>query len=257
MSGFQRYVALGDSQTEGQGDLDAAGLPVGWADRFAGHLAATTSPGLAYANLALGGCRARHVVEVQLPVALALEPDLATVVAGANDLLRHDFDLDESIDALESAFAALTSAGATVATMTIPDVGAMLPVLRWLRPRERAFNARLVEAATRHGVRVLEVYSQPLCGDPGMWSADRIHGSRLGHTRIAHGMAELFGLPGFDDSWRGLPLDPMPLRSVVRRDAHWLVTFAVPFLARQLRGRGPYGTAVAKRPELLPVEVLG
>ncbi|MYT23890.1 SGNH/GDSL hydrolase family protein, partial [Streptomyces sp. SID7760] len=45
-----RYVALGDSQTEGLGDGDDATGLRGLADRLAEQLA-VHSPGLAYANL--------------------------------------------------------------------------------------------------------------------------------------------------------------------------------------------------------------
>lgn len=51
---FERYVALGDSQTEGLNDPDGRGGFRGWADRFAVLLLAT-SPHLQYANLAVRG----------------------------------------------------------------------------------------------------------------------------------------------------------------------------------------------------------
>src|SRR6266498_5588272 len=98
---YRRFVALGDSQTEGLNDLDENGVLRGWADRLAHALHATTSPDLTYANLAVRGARAAHVVEQQLPVALALEPDLATVAVGMNDVLRHDFDVDRTVDQVE------------------------------------------------------------------------------------------------------------------------------------------------------------
>jgi lysophospholipase L1-like esterase len=48
---FSRFVALGDSQTEGAGDdPNAHGSERGWADRFAEQLAAS-APHLLYANL--------------------------------------------------------------------------------------------------------------------------------------------------------------------------------------------------------------
>lgn len=251
MQAYLRYVALGDSQTEGAGDYDDEGRPIGWADRFAHALQATTSPDLLYANLAVGGCRARHVREVQLPAALELRPDLATVAVGMNDVLRHDFDLDSVVADVEHTVATLREAGATVATMTFPDVGMMLPVMRWLRPREERLNDAVREIAGRYDVPVLELFEQRMCADARMWSHDRIHGSTEGHRRIAEGMAGLFGLPDADPAWA----DPLPDRpwtspfDVVRRDVWWALTFAVPFLTRQLRGRRPQP---AKRPTLRP-----
>src|SRR3954453_2727007 len=82
---FHRYVALGDSQTEGMNDLDAHGGIRGWADRFAVYLA-ERNPDLLYANLAIRGRRTRRIRADQLEPALGLNPDLASVMAGANDV---------------------------------------------------------------------------------------------------------------------------------------------------------------------------
>lgn len=89
---YVRYVALGDSQTEGVGDGDDTLGLRGWADRLAEQLT-TVNPGLQYANLAVRGRVAGQVRAEQLEPALALRPDLATVVAGVNDLLRPRFDV--------------------------------------------------------------------------------------------------------------------------------------------------------------------
>lgn len=250
---YRRFVALGDSQTEGLNDGDDLVGVRGWADRFAEALAATTSPDLTYANLAVRGCRARHVLDVQLPAALALEPDLAAVVVGMNDLLRHDFNMEETVAQVEQTFAALRATGCRVITTSFPDVALMLPVMSWLRPREARLNTLLAEAAARHQVDVLDLFALDLCADPEMWSHDRIHGSTLGHIRIAAGMAELFGLPGSNHSWVEATVVTRGRFHDVRRDAWWLATFVVPFLTRQLRGRGPASTNTAKRPRLLPV----
>jgi len=97
---FHRYVALGDSQTEGLNDFDAQGGTLGWADRFAA-LVAEGSPDLLYANLAIRGRRTARIRADQLEPALALDPDLASVMAGANDVLGA-FDLDETMRDLEA-----------------------------------------------------------------------------------------------------------------------------------------------------------
>ncbi|MCZ4498677.1 MAG: lipolytic protein family [Marmoricola sp.] len=250
---YRRYVALGDSQTEGLNDGDDLSGVRGWADRFAERLAETSSPELTYANLAVRGCRARHVHEEQLPAALALEPDLASVVVGMNDLLRHDYDLEATVAQVEQTFAALRATGCRVVTTSFPDVARMLPVMGWLRGKEVELNDRLNDAAARHDVDVLDLFTIGLTSDPAMWSHDRIHGSTLGHQRIAAGMCELMGLPASDHSWAE-PTGTSPgLLHVVRRDAWWLATFMVPFLTRQLRGRGPMADRTAKRPQLLPV----
>ena len=251
---WSRYVALGDSQTEGLNDRHPDGTPRGWADRFAETLAATTSPELRYANLAVRGCRSKHVRHEQLPAALALKPDLATVAVGMNDVLRHDFDLLATARDIEETIAALAETGCTVLTMTFPDIARMLPVMSWLRPREVALNERVIDIAKRYDVAVLDVFPLEMCSDPRIWSHDRIHGSSEGHRRIAAGVAELVGLPGVDADWATLSPDTsrQSLVGVVRRDAWWAASFLVPWLARQVLRRST-GADVAKRPELTPV----
>lgn len=254
MSSYRRFVALGDSQTEGLNDLYADGTPRGWADRFAAALARTTSPGLQYANLAVRRCRADHVRGVQLPAALALEPDLAVVAVGMNDVLRHNFDLDSTVRSIEETVAALRRSGCDVLTMTFPDVGRMIPAMRWLRPREVRLNERIRALALRHDLALLDLFPLPMCGDGRLWSQDRIHGSSEGHIRIAAGMAQLAGLPGYDADW--WQLDPPPHRlgwaRSAARDGHWAMTFMAPWLGGQLLRRTDASPPLPKRPELAP-----
>lgn len=119
---YLRYVALGDSQTEGLGDGDDTVGLRGWADRLAEHLA-VVNPSLKYANLAVRGRVAGQVRAEQLGTALALRPDLATVVAGVNDLLRPRFNAAEVAGHLEEVFTALTDIGTHVVTLTFPMSG--------------------------------------------------------------------------------------------------------------------------------------
>lgn len=205
-SGYLRYVALGDSHTEGLGDGDDVRGLRGWADRLAEQVA-RHSPGLRYANLAVRGRKAGQVRAEQLAPALAMRPDLATVVAGVNDVLRPGCDLDEVAGHVEAMFAALTAEGATVATLMFPDVGRITPLARPIGHRVLALNARIREAADRHGVVVAETAAHAAATDPRLWSADRLHAGPLGHARIAAAVAHALGLPDSDDTWT-LPFRP-------------------------------------------------
>ncbi|MER5184163.1 SGNH/GDSL hydrolase family protein [Streptomyces sp. NPDC002896] len=251
-----RYVALGDSQTEGLGDGDDTVGLRGWADRLAEHLA-LHHPGMLYANLAVRGRLARHVHSEQLAPALALRPDLATVVAGVNDLLRPRFDADEVAGHLEAMFAALTARGTRVATVTFPDVARITPLARPLSPRVAALNDRIRQAALRHGVAVAETSHHPVVTDPRLWSTDRLHAGPLGHERIAAAVAHALDLPGSNDSWtHPLPpsTTPLPTRwRAVPAELRWAATFLGPWLGRRLRGRSSGDGRTAKRPNLLPV----
>ncbi|HEV7650710.1 MAG TPA: SGNH/GDSL hydrolase family protein [Actinophytocola sp.] len=250
---YARYVALGDSQTEGLGDGDEHGGYRGWADRLAARLA-ELNPDLHYANLAVRGKLAAEIHAEQLAPALALEPDLATVLAGMNDLLRPRFDVAAVAGHLEAMFAALTAAGARVGTVTFPDLGRITPLARPLLPRVRALNAAVRAAATRHDVRVVETFSVAVTTDARIWTVDRIHASPLGHELIAASMAHALELPGSDDSWTR-PLPPAPRPGPVRvatTELRWIASIAGPWAARRVRGVSSGTGRVAKRPDLRP-----
>jgi lysophospholipase L1-like esterase len=251
---YRRYVALGDSQTEGLGDGDDITGLRGWADRLAEQLAAAT-PGLQYANLAVRGRRAAQVHNEQLHPALALRPDLATVVAGVNDLLRPRFDADEVAGHLEAMFAALTAQGAKVATVTFPDISRIAPLARPISPRVAALNRRIRAAAQRHGVTVAETSQHPVAIDPRLWSQDRLHASPLGHERIAAAIAHALELPGSSDAWTH-PLSEPPITPAgwpaAAAELRWAATFLRPWLGRRLRGRSSGDGRTANRPQLLP-----
>lgn len=251
---FLRYVALGDSQTEGVGDGDDTTGLRGFADRLAEHLA-RHEPALQYANLAVRGRLAAQIHAEQLAPALALRPDVATVVAGVNDLLRPGFDADEVCTHLDAMFGALTGQGALVATITIPDLSRVCPVARPLIPRVTALNEGIRRTARRHGVVVAETALHPVAGDPRLWSSDRLHASPLGHERIAAALAQALGLPDSDDTWTH-PLPPQTLPTGLRAvgtELRWLAGFLGPWLLRRLRGRSSGDGRSAKRPLLHPV----
>lgn len=250
---YLRYVALGDSQTEGVGDGDDTVGLRGWADRFAEHLGAV-NPGLRYANLAVRGRVAAQVHAEQLAPALALRPDLASVVAGVNDLLRPKFDAEEVAVHLEEMFAALTAAGAHVVTLTFPDVGKIAPIARPVRSRVFDINARIRAAAARHGVTVADFAPLAVATDPRLWSEDRLHASPLGHARIAAAAAYALHLPGSDQAW-SLPLETQARPAALRAagaEVRWAAGFLGPWIGRRLRGRSSGDGRTAKRPELLP-----
>ncbi|MFH9728571.1 SGNH/GDSL hydrolase family protein [Streptomyces sp. NPDC017254] len=253
---YVRYVALGDSQTEGVGDgNDITGLR-GFADRLAERIAAA-NPEVRYANLAVRGRLAGQVRAEQLGPALALRPDVATVIARVNDLLRPRFDPDETAAHVEAMFAALTEAGAHVATVTFPDITRIAPIARPVAPRIAALNDRIRLAAARHGVALAETSPHAAATDPRLWAADRLHASPLGHDRISAALAHALALPGSDDSWtRELAPDQAPTAGAVRAAAaelRWAAGFLGPWLLRRLRGRSSGDDRAARRPELLPV----
>ncbi|MGY1594584.1 SGNH/GDSL hydrolase family protein [Geodermatophilus sp. SYSU D00708] len=247
---WRRYVALGDSFSEGLADPDPQrpGEYRGWADRLAEHLAATADGDLEYANLAVRGRLLDQVVEEQVPVALAARPDLVSLVAGGNDLLRPGADPDRLAATLEDAVARFRAAGADVLLATGVDPR-QTPIIRRTRGRVAVFNASLWSIAARHGAVVLDQWGADWLQDWRMWDTDRIHLTDEGHRRTALAAATALGLPVGDD-WR-TPLPPQPrraLRAAMAEEAAWVRGFVAPWIARRLRGRSSGDGRAAKRP---------
>lgn len=218
--GFRRYVALGDSTTEGLDDPRPGGGYRGWADRLAECLA-VAEPGLLYANLAVRGRRIAQVHAEQLGPALALEPDLVTVVAGLNDLLHRRYDPVATAGHLEAMLTELRAAGATAATFTLPDLSSVVPLARMVRARLHAYNEAILDIGVRTEAIVVDIASVPVSRDPRLWSVDRLHASTLGHERIAAAMCDALRLEGADRAWA----EPLP--AIARRGPH-AVLAAVP-----------------------------
>lgn len=251
---FGRYVAIGDSSTEGLDDPDGSGGYRGWADRLAEHLA-RQNPDLLYANLAVRGRLAGQVRAEQLDCAVALEPDIATVFAGVNDLLRPAYDPATVLADIEAMQRALIATGATVLTITVPDRTRVMPLARRLAPRIAVFNEGIRALGERTGVRVVDVGAAPVAGDPRLWAADRLHANAVGHERIAAALAESLGLPEVDGSWAD-PLPFLPRRrphEVARAEWAWLRGHFAPWVLRRLRGQSSGDAVEPKRPDLARV----
>jgi lysophospholipase L1-like esterase len=254
---WQRYIALGDSFTEGLSDPEP-GTPDafrGWADRLAGHLAiASPTGGIEYANLAIRGRLLAQVLAEQVPVALAAEPDLVSLVAGGNDLLRPGVDPDQLAADLEAAVVSFREAGADVLLATGVDPR-QTPIIRRTRGRVAVFNAHLWSIAARQGAVVMDQWGAAWLQDARLWDpGDRIHLTAEGHRRTALAAAAALGVPvaGDDSDWRTPlePAPPRPPREVLAQELAWVRGFVVPWVGRRLHGRSSGDGRAAKRPEL-------
>ncbi|MFG2326490.1 SGNH/GDSL hydrolase family protein [Streptomyces sp. NPDC048568] len=180
-----RFVALGDSLTEGVGDPVGHGWR-GWAALLATGLA--EQPVL-FTNLARSGAQTVDVAERQLPAGLALRPDLVSVVVGVNDTLRRTFDLGAVAARLDTVYGACTGRGALLLTACLPDPGAMLglpdALARPLARRQRAVNAVVHALSDRYGAVHLHACEGGWTTDRSMWSVDRLHPGERGHRQLA------------------------------------------------------------------------
>ncbi len=251
---FERYVAIGDSTSEGMDDPDGKGGYRGWANRLAERIAAQQGS-LLYANLAVRGRSARHIREEQLAPALAMKPDLSTVVAGMNDVIGRRFDAKAFAQELISMQGPLVEQGATVLTFTLPDLRPVMPLAHLFGSRVPDLNDAIRRACATTGAILCDVALYPVASDPRLWSDDRLHANSLGHARIADALAYHLGLPGTDESWKE-PL-PSPPRTTVldvaRAEVAWMRRHLLPWMWRHLQGKSSGDGRRAKRPELLPM----
>jgi len=250
---FERFVALGDSTTEGLEDPYPGGGYRGWADRLAERLS-HENPRLAYANLAVRGRKVAQIRAEQLEPALRLEPDLASVLGGLNDILRRRVDLDRVIADIDAMAAELGARGATVLTFTFPDPTAVITVAAGpIRARVGEFNDRIRELSVARGTVLVDLGRDGVA-NPAMWCPDRLHANAAGHARMAGAAAVALGYEARDGGSDPAPDLPSP-RMAFRyaSDAIWIGRHLAPWLVRRLRGVSSGDGRFAKRPDLLPV----
>jgi len=254
---FRRYVAIGDSSTEGLEDPDGNGGYRGWADRLAQHIADGQDEPLEYANLAIRGMRMNEIRTGQLADALAMRPDLLSVFGGMNDAIVPRCDFDSIRADYVIIFSLARRQGATVLSFTVPDLSAINPLGMAFRERVTKLNDIIRTEAERHDVVVMDFEQYPVAQDPRLWFADRLHGNELGHEKVAAALAWRLGIDGFDEGW-AVPLDGEPVRprgrQLLTSDIDWAMHYLAPWLGKGIRGIRQGRGIQRKRPipEVLP-----
>ena len=234
---WRRYVALGDSLTEGLCDSsrEPRGRYRGWADRLAQLLAhaGDDGAGLRYANLAVRSRRVRDLAVDQVPRALELRPDLVSVFMGANDLVGHAADPVRLARELRASVETLRASGADVLLVT-----PFLPRRRAARifgRRFAVFASELRRIAAETGAVLLDLEALPEIGDPAMWADDRVHLRSRGHRFLAYRAADVLGVPDAEalgelDAALHETVDPPA-------SGAWITAHALPWVWRRMRGR--------------------
>ncbi|MET0233311.1 MAG: SGNH/GDSL hydrolase family protein [Kibdelosporangium sp.] len=249
----KRLVAMGDSFTEGVGDDDPRypnGVR-GWADRTAEQLA-SKDPGLQYANLAVRGRLMGQVLSGQLEPALDMRPDLVTLYAGGNDLMRPSVDIDAMMDDYDKAVGRLVESGATVVLFTGVD-GAGDALFRKIRGRVAIYNEHTRVIAARRGAKIVDMWAMRQLRDRRMWAPDRLHLNSLGHSEVA---IEVLKVLGAEHDLVGTELGPratLDARARRAENLQWSREHAWPWVRRRLRGESSGDNVRAKRPDLGPI----
>lgn len=253
---FHRYVALGDSFTEGVGDPDPSrpnGLR-GWADRVAEVLAG--QPGaedFGYANLAIRGRKLQPIVTEQVEPALALSPDLITIHAGANDVLRPKVDLDALAATYNEAVGRLAGSGATVVLFTVYDPGAT-GLYAALRGRFAIFNEWVREISDKHGTVLVDMWRMREGDIAEVFDTDRMHLNSFGHQYIAFAVLDALGIEHAVEPLDRPTLPVLTRSEQLREHLTWSREFLAPWLHRRLTGRSSGDAVEVKRPGLAPID---
>jgi len=257
---FSRYVALGDSFTEGLNDPEPnrTNAYVGWADRLAAQLARSASGdnrAFGYANLAVRGRLLEDIAGQQVEDALALEPDLVSIVGGGNDILRPKADIDALAARLEHAVGRLRATGADVLLATPVDPR-NAPLMKATRGRAAIYAAHIWSIARRHDAYVIDQWGMAALLDWRLWAPDRIHLTSEGHRRVALNAFTTLGFTATDVGWA----DPLPAAAPISRtdaaraNAQWAREYVGPWVQRRLRGQSSGDAVSAKRPTVTPFE---
>lgn len=233
---FRSYVALGDSLTEGLGDIDfdhdREGK--GWADRLAGLLAceaANAQMSFEYANLALRGSNSLAILTAQLEKAIELKPDLVTIMTGANDLVRLPAWRGMIEHMLRGSLVRLYNEGTHIVL-----VNTVRPThIKLARPmvsRSVQMSELIAGVAAEFGTPIVDVNSLEEFARLDFWAGDLAHFSHRGHVLVANKVAEKLGLELRD----GSDVDPGRSRMTSREYVRWFIVDVLPFWSRRLRG---------------------
>lgn len=231
----RRFIALGDSFTEGLNDeLRPDGRNLGWADRFAAHLN-HIYPGLEYANIAVRGKKAGQVLHEQVPVAVEMRPDLVSLAIGVNDVLRARASMDQVAQSLRSSVHQLRASGARVLLFGFGDPSRRSRSMSTVRSRLVEYREATLTIAADYDCIVVDFWGRAVFDDDIFWSPDRLHLSAEGHALAAEAALEAMQLA--DDSWRTPRAEPPPIRLPRRvvQHAGWAAAHLSPWVMRRVR----------------------
>lgn len=229
-----RYVAIGDSFTEGVGDELVEGRVRGWADLTAQGWANSRGDEISYANLAIRGKLIWPIVAEQLEPALALGPTHLSFNGGGNDMLRPRTAISHLADAFDQVLRRCDEEGVTLIVLSGANPAPHLPMGRLIQRRGDELSAAVV-SRIEHRPDVVQALNWPdtELSSRGYWSDDRLHMSARGHHRVAARVLEALG-ESPDPSWWSLPEESATRTS---SGLGYYRTHVGPWVQRRLTGR--------------------
>ena len=246
-----RFVAIGDSFTEGVGDELPDGRVRGWADIAAQGWADAAGHPIEYANLAIRGKLAWPIVEQQLEPALALQPTHLSFNGGGNDMLRPNTDIEHIADAFSRVLRRCDEAGVTLILLSGANPSGQLPMGALIQRRGDQLSAAVLRRVENRPdvIRALNWPDRELASAP-YWSADRLHMNAAGHHRVAARVLHGLGFEPPADWWSPAKHPPAGPAGLAYYREH-----VGPWVRRRLTRTSSGDNRVAKHPswvELVP-----
>lgn len=240
-----RYVAIGDSFTEGVGDELPEGTVRGWADLVAQGIADAVGEPIEYANFAIRGRLLGPIIAEQLEPALALGPTLVSFNGGGNDMLRPGTNMPWIISETERAITRIIASGATPLLIAGANPTAGLPNGGKVSVKGNLLTATAGQLAQQLGVNFCDNWNDPVLASRDFWSPDRLHLAPVGHHRVAANVLVSLGYAVPADWVLDAPPKPAPS---ARDQLRYTREHVLPWIGRRLTGRSSGDGRSAKHP---------
>ena len=192
-SGAVRYLAIGDSLTQGVGAPDEAtgSFPALLADRWRAD-----GCDVELLNAGVSGSTVEQLISEQLPQLEPFQPTIITFQSGGNDLVN-TVPIDDYRKNVQTVLEAATGSGARVVVFAQNEWFRAPSGLGYVTAEQREeFDAVLIEEANAKGAEFADLrplYAQQ--ADDNLWVEDGIHPTPEAYDAWASEMADLIGTP--------------------------------------------------------------
>ncbi|PEQ51153.1 lipase [Bacillus cereus] len=182
---WKRFIAIGDSFTEGIGD-EVEGIALkSWVD----HFVQLYVNDIEYVNFAKRGLVTKEIRSQQLEKALTIKPDLVSLIAGANDVLKGRWNHQAYKNDMEFMIDKLSKIEADIIIANLPDFTVRLP---FASEKKQVIKEQLLEAndvirslSKEYKLHHVDFWSHQLVNDNTLWSTDLIHPNSKGYVKVA------------------------------------------------------------------------
>ncbi|HGH7181704.1 SGNH/GDSL hydrolase family protein [Bacillus cereus] len=182
---WKRFVAIGDSFTEGIGD-EVEGIALkSWVD----HFVQLCVNDIEYVNFAKRGLVTKEIRLQQLEKALTFKPDLVSLIAGANDVLKGRWNHQAYKNEMEFMIDKLSKTDADIIIANLPDFTVRLP---FSSEKKQVIQEQLLEAndvirslSREYKLHHIDFWNHQLVNDNTLWSTDLIHPNSKGYVKVA------------------------------------------------------------------------